>query len=55
MVIIHDVNFKIIKISGKLDKRYRDVYENNIISKEEIEEHVLKYTNFVSEAQYIWG
>ena len=52
LAIIYDVNFKIIKISSKLDKRYRDLYENNMISKEEIEECVLKYNNVVSGAQY---
>jgi len=47
------VNFKTVKTPDKLGKRYRGLYENNIVLKREIKECVLKYSNVVSEIQYI--
>ena len=54
MAIIHDVDFRIKKLTYVLDKKYQDLLKLGKITKEEIEDFSHKYNNVIREIRIIW-
>ena len=53
MAMIHSVNFKIMKIDVKIDKKYQKQFNSGEISIGDIEEYASKYNNVIKETYYL--
>ena len=54
MAIIHNVDFRIKKVTYVVDKKYQDLLKLGKITKEEIEDFSHKYNNVIREIKMIW-
>ena len=54
MAIIHNVDFRIRKVTHVVDKKYQDLLKLGKITKEEIEDFSHKYNNVIREIKIIW-
>ena len=53
LAIIHKVNFKIIKTTHYLEKKFDEMIKNNKISSKELDFYINHYNNVISQTHYI--
>ena len=53
--LIHDVNFKILKVDLKPDEKYKKLIDENKISQSDILEMMQKYNNVIKEMKILWS
>ena len=52
LALIHNVNFKIVKITIILEKKYQELYESKKINHEQLSDFISKFNNIVKETHY---
>jgi len=53
--LIHDVNFKILKVDLKPDEKYKKLIDEKQISQSNILEMMQKYNNVIKEMKILWS
>ncbi len=53
--LIHDVNFKILKVDLKPDEKYKKLIDKKQISQSNILEMMQKYNNVIKEMKILWS
>ena len=54
LALIHNVNFKVLKVDYKIDEKYKKLIDQKKIEKSEIEELMNKYNNVIKEMAIEW-
>ena len=52
LALIHNVNFKIVKTTIILEKKYQELYESKKINHEQLSDYISKYNNVIKETHY---
>ena len=53
MAMIHNVNFKIMKVDVKIDKKYQNQFNSGDLNISDIEDYASKYNNVIKETYYL--
>ena len=53
MAMIHNVNFKIMKVDVKIDKKYQNQFNSGELNISDIEDYASKYNNVIKETYYL--